>query len=145
MAATPPTAGNAATSSGNTERLRRAAQIVRAATENERGTGVLLVDDLSPKCRYVAGRMFCDKGRWRQRPPGSFPPILSKCNERTVTFRKRRKRRKRATPIALSEEGVDALVGDVFFVVEGADVGGDEGFDAVSEASCGFGEGHAGA
>ena len=45
----------------------------------------------------------------------------------------------------LSEEGVDALVGDVFFVVEGADVGGYWYFDAVSEASCGFGEGHPGA
>ena len=45
----------------------------------------------------------------------------------------------------LSEDGVDALVGDVFFVVEGADVGGHEGFDAVPESSCGFGEGHSGA
>ena len=45
----------------------------------------------------------------------------------------------------LSEDGVDALVGDVFFVVEGTNIGEDEGFDAVSEASCGFGEGHAGA
>ena len=43
---------------------------------------------------------------------------------------------------ALSEDGVDALVGDVFFVVECSDVGGDEGFDAVSESSGGFGEGH---
>ena len=45
----------------------------------------------------------------------------------------------------LPEDGVDALVGDVFFVVEGSDVGRDEGFDAVSESSCGFGEGHPGA
>ena len=43
------------------------------------------------------------------------------------------------------EVGVDALVGGVFFVVEGADVGGDEGFDGVAESSGGFGEGHAGA
>ncbi len=48
-------------------------------------------------------------------------------------------------PIALSEDGVDALVGGVFFVVEGADVGGDEGFDGVSESSGGFTEGHTGA
>ena len=43
------------------------------------------------------------------------------------------------------EVDVDSLVGDVLFVVECADVGGDEGFYAVSEASCGFGEGYAGA
>ena len=46
---------------------------------------------------------------------------------------------------ALSEDGVDALVGGVFFVVEGADVGGDECFDAVSESSRCLGEGHPGA
>ena len=45
----------------------------------------------------------------------------------------------------LAEDGVDSQVGDVFFVVEGSDVGGDEGFDAVSESSGGFGEGHASA
>ena len=44
-----------------------------------------------------------------------------------------------------SEVGVDALVGDVFFVVEGADVGGHECFDAVSESSRGFGERYAAA
>ena len=44
--------------------------------------------------------------------------------------------------IGVSEDGVDSLVGDVFFVVEGSDVGGDEGFDAVSESACGFGEWH---
>ena len=38
---------------------------------------------------------------------------------------------------------VDSFVGDVFFIVEGADVGGDECFDAVSESSRGFDEGHA--
>jgi hypothetical protein len=48
-------------------------------------------------------------------------------------------------PLIQAEDGVDALVGDVFFVVECADVGGDEGFDAVSESSGGFGEGRAGA
>ncbi len=45
----------------------------------------------------------------------------------------------------LAEDGVDALVGDVFFVVEGADVGGHEGFDAVPEPSRCFGERHPGA
>ena len=44
-----------------------------------------------------------------------------------------------------SEDGVDALVGDVCFVVEGTNISGDEGFDAVPEASCGFGEWHPGA
>ena len=59
--------------------------------------------------------------------------------------------RRRASRLAefaakwLAEEGVDPLVGDVFFVVEGTDVGGHEGFDAVSKASGGFGEGHPGA
>jgi len=41
--------------------------------------------------------------------------------------------------------GVDSLVGDVFFVIEGADVGGDEGFDAVSESAGSLAEGHPGA
>ena len=36
----------------------------------------------------------------------------------------------------LPEDRVDSLVADVFLVVESADVGGDEGFDAVPEASC---------
>ena len=43
------------------------------------------------------------------------------------------------------EVGVDALVGGVFFVVECADVGGHECFDAVSESSRSYGEGHTGA
>jgi hypothetical protein len=46
---------------------------------------------------------------------------------------------------ATSRGWFDALVGDVFFVVEGSDVGGHESFDAVPEASGGFGEGHTGA
>ena len=33
------------------------------------------------------------------------------------------------------------MVGDVFFVVERSDVGGDECFDGVSESSDGFGKG----
>ena len=43
------------------------------------------------------------------------------------------------------EDRVDSLVADVFLVVEGADVGGDECLDAVPEASGGLAEGHAGA
>jgi hypothetical protein len=75
------------------------------------------------------------------------------CCERAVVFRStfrragssRRSRRGQGSNGLLPEDGVDSLVGDVFFVVEGADVGGDECFDAVSEASGGLGEGHAGA
>ena len=42
---------------------------------------------------------------------------------------------------SLSKDRVDSLVADLFFVVEGADVGGDECFDAVSESSRCFAEG----
>ncbi|MGZ7023776.1 MAG: hypothetical protein ACXVJ3_21260 [Ilumatobacteraceae bacterium] len=45
----------------------------------------------------------------------------------------------------LAEDGVDALVGDVFFVVEGAHVGGHESLHAVPKPSCGLGEWHPGA
>jgi hypothetical protein len=46
---------------------------------------------------------------------------------------------------ARSEDGVDSLVADVFFVVEGADVGGHKCVDAVPESSGGLGERHPGA
>ena len=38
------------------------------------------------------------------------------------------------------QDRVDSLVADMFFVVEGADVGRDERFDAVPESSRGFAE-----
>jgi hypothetical protein len=76
----------------------------------------------------------------------------SECNEVIVTFRIGlyalvclAKELSRGRRDRLAKDGVDAQVGDVFFVVEGADVGGHECFDAVSESSCGFGEGHPGA
>ena len=46
---------------------------------------------------------------------------------------------------SLPEDRVDSLVADVFFVVEGADVGRDERFDAVPEPSRRFAERHPGA
>lgn len=77
------------------------------------------------------------------------PTGATKCNDGVVTFRSGELVGTRAVAQArhhlLSEDRVDALVADVFFVVEGADVGGDECFDAVPEASGGFGERHAGA
>jgi hypothetical protein len=46
---------------------------------------------------------------------------------------------------SLSKDRVDAQVGNVFLVVEGADLGGDEGLDAVPESSRCLAEGHASA
>ena len=70
-----------------------------------------------------------------------------KCHSAHVTFRcisiGRGRRVIRA--VCWLEIDVEALVGGVFFVVEGADVCGDERFDAVAEAAGCFGEGHAGA
>jgi hypothetical protein len=44
-----------------------------------------------------------------------------------------------------AEDGVESLVGDLFFVVEGADVSGYEGFDTVPESSRCLTERHCGA
>jgi hypothetical protein len=76
------------------------------------------------------------------------PPLIDgrKCNECPVAFRYVCTHLGRALVVAakvsLTEDGVDSLVADVFFVVEGSDVGRDECFDAVPESSGRFSEGH---